>query len=320
MRMLDLTRLVVARLAFGLLTLLIVSSVIFLSVTFLPGDFAQSVLGNEAPPEAIAVLRHELGLDQPPLTRYVSWLSAMLQGNLGHSLVNQVPVMDLVSGRLANTMILAGLAAMVAVPLALTIGILAALNRNSTFDRLANILALGSISFPEFFIAYLLILVFSVELDLLPSVSKITSNTAFAEQLYRSVLPALTLTVVVTAQMMRMTRAAIVNVLSLPYIEMARLKGVSQLRVVVHHALPNAIAPIANVIAMNLAYLISGVVIVEVVFVYPGLGQLLVDSVAKRDMPVVQAACLVFAIVYIVLNLTADIVSIAANPRLLRPR
>jgi peptide/nickel transport system permease protein len=320
LRMLDLTRLVVARLAFGLLTLLIVSSVIFLSVTFLPGDFAQSVLGNEAPPEAIAVLRHELGLDQPPLTRYVSWLSAMLQGNLGHSLVNQVPVMDLVSGRLANTMILAGLAAMVAVPLALTIGILAALNRNSTFDRLANILALGSISFPEFFIAYLLILVFSVELDLLPSVSKITSNTAFAEQLYRSVLPALTLTVVVTAQMMRMTRAAIVNVLSLPYIEMARLKGVSQLRVVVHHALPNAIAPIANVIAMNLAYLISGVVIVEVVFVYPGLGQLLVDSVAKRDMPVVQAACLVFAIVYIVLNLTADIVSIAANPRLLRPR
>ena len=318
--MLDLTRLVVARLAFGLLTLLIVSSVIFLSVTFLPGDFAQSVLGNEAPPESIAVLRHELGLDQPPLTRYVSWLSAMLQGNLGHSLVNQVPVMDLVAARLANTMILAGLAAMVAVPLALTIGILAALNRNSTFDRLANILALGSISFPEFFIAYLLILVFSVELDLLPSVSKITSNTAFAEQLYRSVLPALTLTVVVTAQMMRMTRAAIVNVLSLPYIEMARLKGVSQLRVVVHHALPNAIAPIANVTAMNLAYLISGVVIVEVVFVYPGLGQLLVDSVAKRDMPVVQAACLVFAIVYIVLNLTADIVSIAANPRLLRPR
>lgn len=318
--MLDLTRLVVARLAFGLLTLLIVSSVIFLSVTFLPGDFAQSVLGNEASPEAIAVLRHELGLDQPPLTRYVSWLSAMLQGNLGHSLVNQVPVMDLVAARLANTMILAGLAAMVAVPLALTIGILAALNRNSTFDRLANILALGSISFPEFFIAYLLILVFSVELDLLPSVSKITSNTAFAEQLYRSVLPALTLTVVVTAQMMRMTRAAIVNVLSLPYIEMARLKGVSQLRVVVHHALPNAIAPIANVTAMNLAYLISGVVIVEVVFVYPGLGQLLVDSVAKRDMPVVQAACLVFAIVYIVLNLTADIVSIAANPRLLRPR
>lgn len=320
MHMVDLTRLVIVRLAFGLLTLFIVSSVIFLSVTLLPGDFAKSVLGNEAPPEAIAVLRHELGLDQPPLTRYVSWLSAMLQGNLGHSLINQVPVMDLVSARLANTMILAGLAAMVAVPLALTIGILAALNRNSIFDRLANILALGSISFPEFFIAYLLILVFAVELDLLPSVSKITSNTAFAEQLYRSVLPALTLTIVVTAQMMRMTRAAIVNLLALPYIEMARLKGVSQSRVVIHHALPNAIAPIANVIALNLAYLISGVVIVEVVFVYPGLGQLLVDSVAKRDMPVVQAACLVFAIVYIVLNLTADIVSIVANPRLLRPK
>nr|NLU60307.1 ABC transporter permease [Pseudomonas sp. BIGb0427] len=178
----------------------------------------------------------------------------------------------------------------------------------------------GAVSFPEFFVAYILILVFAVKLNWLPSISNLAPGASFAEVLERSLLPVLTLSLVVIAQMMRMTRAALINLLASPYIEMARLKGISQARIVFHHALPNALAPIINVVALNLAYLVVGVVVVEVVFVYPGLGQLLVDSVSKRDIPVVQACSLIFAATYILLNTTADVLSIASNPRLMHPK
>ena len=210
--------------------------------------------------------------------------------------------------------------AVIAVPLSLTIGVLAALYRNSMFDRVANVSTLASISSPEFFVAYVLILILSVLNPLLPSLSNIFDGMSFTERLERTLLPALTLTLVVTAHMMRMTRTAIVNLLASPYIEMARLKGLSQLVIIVFHALPNALAPIINVIALNLAYLITGVVVVEVVFVYPGIGQLFVDSVKTRDIPVVQACCLVFAAAYILLNLLADIMAILSNPRLRIPK
>ncbi|MCR9273193.1 MULTISPECIES: ABC transporter permease [Mameliella] len=326
-------KIILQRLALGLLTLFIVSIVIFAAVNMLPGDFAEAILGQGATPEAVAAIRRDLGLDQDPVTRYLQWLAGALQGDLGNSFAQanfasfvgddsgvRTTVAQQIAPRFANTMFLAGVAAAIAVPFAVTLGVLAALYRNSVFDKVANISTLTSISSPEFFLAYVLILFLAVLNPLLPSLSNIYADMGFAERLQKTLLPALTLTLVVTAHMMRMTRAAIINLLASPYIEMARLKGIKPMRVIVHHALPNALAPIINVIALNLAYLITGVVVVEVVFVYPGIGQLFVDSVKIRDIPVVQACCLIFAAAYILLNLTADILSILSNPRLRHPK
>jgi len=313
-------RIIAQRLGLGLLTLLVVSVIIFGAVELLPGDFAEERLGQAATPEAVAAIRKQLGLDQPPVTRYFQWLGAAIQGDFGVSFGNNLAVAGQIFGRFSNTLFLAVLAAAIAVPLALTIGILAALYRNSIFDRVANVGTLASISSPEFFVAYMLILFFAVLNPWLPSISNIHSGMGFWHKIESSLLPALTLTLVVTAHMMRMTRAAIINLLASPYIEMARLKGVKPLRIITHHALPNALAPIINVVALNLAYLITGVVVVEVVFVYPGVGQLFVDSVKRRDIPVVQACCLIFAAAYILLNLTADIMAILSNPRLRHPK
>lgn len=286
----------------------------------LPGDIAEAMLGQSATPETVAALRTQLGMDQMPLQRFISWFGQLLQGDLGVSLANQRPIADLISTRLGNTLLLAAFAAIVSVPIALTLGILTALYRNSWFDRVMNTMALSSVSFPEFFVAYLLILLFSIKLDWLPSMSNISPDSSISEILVSSILPVITLSLVVIAQMMRMTRAALINLLASPYIEMARLKGIRPARIIFHHALPNALAPIVNVVALNLAYLVVGVVVVEVVFVYPGLGQLLVDSVAKRDIPVVQVCCLIFAMTYISLNTLADVLAIASNPRLMHPR
>ena len=311
---------VAQRLALGLLTLFVVSLIIFLGVELLPGDLAEAILGQAASPETVAAFRRELKLDLPAHERYIDWLTSMVQGDMGKSLATQREISELIGGRLANTLYLASLAAAISVPLAVTLGILAALYRNSWFDRSINVVTLSSISFPEFFIAYILILFLAVLTGWFPSISNINDELGFWERVYRSSLPAFTLTLVVVAHMMRMTRAAIINLMASPYIEMANLKGLSGSHIIIRHALPNALAPIINVIAINLAYLVVGVVIVEVVFVYPGLGQLLVDSVSKRDIPVVQASGLIFAAAYILLNLTADVLSIMTNPRLMHPR
>ena len=307
---------IVKRLALGLLTLFVISLIIFGATELLPGDLAQNILGQSATPETVAAFRRELGLDQPAYTRYINWLLGAVQGDFGTSLANKRPIADLIATRLSNTLFLAVYAAALSVPLSLALGVLAALWRNSVFDRTANALALTSISFPEFFVAYILIFVLA-QSGFFPSMARMDPSTGFGEALYRTFLPALTLTLVVTAHMMRMTRAAIINLLASPYIEMARLKGMSPARVILKHALPNALAPIITVVALNLAYLITGVVVVEVVFVYPGLGQLMVDSVAKRDFPVVQAVALIFAAAYVLLNLTADVLSTLSNPRLI---
>lgn len=304
------------RLGLGLVTLFVISLLIFGALEMLPGDLAEEILGQSATPETVAAFRRELGLDLPAHVRYLEWLGGVVQGDFGVSLANQRPISDLIAGRLGNTLFLALFAAAIAVPLALTLGILAALFRNSLYDRAVNVFTLSSISFPEFFVAYILIF-FLAQTGMFPSISNISPGMEFTEKLHRSFLPALTLTLVVTAHMMRMTRAAIINLLASPYIEMARLKGVPPSRIILRHALPNALAPIINVIALNLAYLITGVVVVEVVFVYPGLGQLLVDSVSKRDVTVVQAASLIFAAAYVLLNLTADVLSTLSNPRLI---
>ncbi len=323
------------RLALGIVTLFVVSVLIFGAVNLLPGDFAQAILGQGATEEAIQAIREDLGLDKNPIVRYVDWLGGILKGDFGVSFAQANfssfagedaskggigSVSSQLEPRFKNTLFLAGVTAMIAVPLSLLLGIMAALYRNSVFDRFINISTLSSISSPEFFLAYVLILFLAVLNPILPSLSNIYAEMTFGDRLNKTLLPALTLTLVVMAHMMRMTRAAIINLLASPYIEMARLKGIKPARVIIFHALPNALAPIINVIALNLAYLVTGVVVVEVVFVYPGIGQLFVDSVKIRDIPVVQACCLVFAAAYILLNLTADIFSILSNPRLRHPK
>ena len=307
------------RLAAGLLTLFVISLIIFGGIELLPGDLAQEILGQSATPETVAAFRKELGLDQPAYTRYFSWLGGVVTGDFGVSLANQRPIAELIASRLGNTLFLALYAAAIAVPLSLVLGILAALYRESLYDRFVNVFTLSSISFPEFFVAYILIF-WMAQSGWFPSISNISPGMDFSEKVYRTFLPALTLTLVVTAHMMRMTRASIINLLASPYIEMARLKGVPPRTIIVRHALPNALAPIINVIALNLAYLITGVVVVEVVFVYPGLGQLMVDSVSKRDVTVVQASALIFATAFVLLNLTADVLSTLSNPRLIHKR
>ena len=313
-------KMIAQRLGLGLITLLVVSLIIFLGVELLPGDLAEAILGQAATEETVAAFRRELKLDLPAHERYIEWLFGILQGDMGKSLANQRQISELIGVRLGNTLFLAAVAAVISVPLAVTLGVLAALYRNSIYDRTVNVVTLTSISFPEFFVAYILILFLAVKAGIFPSISNVSPDTEFWDRVYRVALPALTLTLVVIAHMMRMTRAAIINLLASPYIEMANLKGMPRSRIIVKHALPNAWAPIINVIVINLAYLVVGVVVVEVVFVYPGLGQLLVDSVSKRDIPVVQAASLIFAATYIILNLTADILSILTNPRLLHPK
>jgi len=313
-------KVIAQRIALGILTLFTISLLITFGVEVLPGDLADSILGQGATPETVKVFRAELGLDKPAYLRYLDWLGGILSGDLGVSLASKREISELVGIRLANTIFLGGFAAAVAVPLSLFLGILAALFRNSFYDRAINTFTLTTISFPEFFVSYILILFFAIKLGWFPGISNISTELSFGEKLYRSLLPAATLTLVVVAHMMRMTRAAIINLLASPYIEMARLKGIKPMRIILRHALPNALAPIVNVIALNLAYLVVGVVIVEVVFVYPGLGQLMVDSVSKRDIPVVQACSMIFASVYILLNLLADIISIVTNPRILHPR
>ncbi len=300
----------------SLITIFIISVIIFIGVELLPGDVAETVLGQSATPETVAAFRKELKLDLPPHTRYSEWLKDFVHGDFGNSLANGRPVSELIGWRLSNTLFLALSTAMIAVPLAIFLGMLAAFYRNTFFDKLISTTTLSFISFPEFFIAYILISLLSVKLNLFPSLSIIDKHMGFGSKIYAILLPSLTLTCVVTAHMMRQTRAAIINVLASAYIEMAQIKGIKRLRIIYHHAFPNSLSPVINVVAVNLAYLVVGVVIVEVVFVYPGLGQLLVDSVAKRDLPVVQASGLIFAIAYIFLNLAADVLSMLSNPKL----
>lgn len=308
------------RTGFALLTLFAISILIFAGLEALPGDTAQAILGQGATEENLEALRKELKLDLPLHIRYAAWLGDLAQGELGNSLSNGRPVASMIGWRFENTLTLAFSAAVVSIPLAIILGLICALYQNSWLDKFLSTSTLSAISLPEFFVAYLLIVVFVVQFELFPSVAVLRPDMAFSELVSVLVLPCLTLTLVVLAHMMRMTRAAIIGILSSPYIEMARLKGVRRAKIIFYHALPNALAPIINVVVMDLAWLVVGVVVVEVVFVYPGLGQLLVDSVSKRDIPVVQASGLIFACTYIFLNLTADVLSILSNPKLRHPK
>jgi peptide/nickel transport system permease protein len=313
-------KLVAQRLALGLILLFAVSALIFLGVEALPGDTAQAILGQQATELALANLREKMQLGDPAFVRYFRWLGGILQGDLGTALSNGQDIATSIGQRLGNTLFLAFWAAIIAVPLAIVLGLIAARYVGRWPDKLISAVTLTTISLPEFVLGYLLIFFLAVKWQWLPSAAMIFDGMGLWEQLYAIALPVLVLVLVVVAHMMRMTRAAILNVMQSAYIETAELKGLSPMAVIARHAFPNAIAPVVNVVMLNLAYLVVGVVVVEVVFVYPGMGQYLVDHVTKRDLPVVQASGLIFAAVYIGLNIFADVVSILANPRLRHPK
>jgi len=314
-----LARLLAARLASGVLTLLIVSLLVFLATEMLPGDVAQAVLGQSATPDAVAALRAAMHLDQPGWLRYLLWLRGLLTLDLGRSLVNGLPVASLIGSRLPNSLLLAGLTALVAVPVALLLGITAAVWRGTAYDRVVGVLTVSAVSVPEFLVATLAVLVFAVRLHWLPAMFYGLDLRSPGHMLLVFAMPVATLSFVVVAQIARMTRAALTNVLDSSYIEMAVLKGVRPLRLVLRHALPNALGPIVNAVALSVSFLLGGVIIVETIFNYPGLAKLMVDGVSTRDMPLVQACAMIFCAAYLLLVLLADLLAILANPRLRHP-
>ncbi len=311
---------VLRRLGLGIITLWVVSVLVFTGTEILPGDVAEAILGQSATPEAVAAIRDQLQLDRPAVVRYADWLTDLLRGDLGVSLAANMEISDMISGRFKNTLVLASLTAALSVPLALAMGLAAAMFPGGRVDRLVTISTLFLLSVPEFFIAATLVLVFAVHLQWLPAITYMTEYESIWQLMESLALPILTLTTSVVAHMARMTRAAIINVMTSPYIEMAILKGVPRGRIVLRHALFNAVGPVVNVIALNLAYLVSGVVIVETVFAYPGLAKLMVDAVSRRDMPLVQACAMIFCTAYILFILIADVLAILANPRLRQPK
>ena len=309
-------RLIAGRVAMALLSLLAVSAIVFAITALLPGDAAQEQLGQEATPEALAALRAQMGLTRSGPERYWQWLSGMLQGNPGQSVVSGAPVAELIRSRLPNSLLLAAVTAGLAVPLALALGILSAVWRGSWFDRTASMGAVAVVSVPEFLVATFAVLIFAVHLRWLPALSYASDITSVGQMLRSFAMPVLSLSCVIVAQMMRMTRAAVIDQLRAPYIEMVLLKGASPTRMVLAHALPNAIGPIANAVALSLSYLLGGVIIVETIFNYPGIAKLMVDGVAQRDMPLVQTCAMIFSVAYLILVTLADLCGIVANPRL----
>ncbi len=308
--------LIIRRLIFGAVTLWLLSVFIFAATEVLPGDVASAILGRSATEALKEQIRSQLGLDRPAVVRYVEWLGGTFSGDLGTSLASGRPVAELINDRIVPTLVLAGMAMAVALPLGVGAGIFAASFPGSRFEKAISLVGLVAVSLPEYFVGALLVIVFALELRLLPAISYSPDFSTLSGLVRALTLPVLTMTAAIFAHMSRLTRAAMTDVLRSTYIEMAILKGVSRRRLVFLHTLPNALGPIANVVALSVGYMFGGVILVEVVFAYPGLARLMVDAVSARDIPLVQATTLLFAGSYIVINLAADIVAVLANPRL----
>ncbi|MDX7950549.1 ABC transporter permease [Lichenihabitans sp. Uapishka_5] len=304
------------RILFSVVTLLIVSVAVFFATAMLPGDTATILLGQAATPEAVAGLRKAMHLDDPAAFRYLHWSFGLLRGDFGRSYANDLPIAQLVGGRLANSLKLAAVTTAFSVPLALLLGITSAMFRGTAYDRSVTFLTIALISVPEFMVATAAVLVFSVYLHWLPALAFANEITTVGQLLRVFAMPVITLTCVVAAQMIRMTRAAVISTLASPYAEMALLKGASRQRIVLRHALPNALGPIVNAMALSLSYLLGGVIIVETIFNYPGIAKLMVDAVATRDLPLIQTCAMIFCVGFLILTTLADIVALVANPRL----
>ncbi|MBB3383289.1 MULTISPECIES: ABC transporter permease [unclassified Rhizobium] len=312
----EVSNLILNRLFITIITLLIVSFAVFFATSMLPGDTASILLGQAATPEAVAGLRKAMHLDEPAILRFLEWLLGLIRGDLGTSYANNMPVAELIGRRLVATLELAAITTLVSVPLALLLGITSAMLRGSYYDRIVTIISIGVISVPEFMVATLAVLLFAVYLRWLPALSSISQVHTVFDLLKIYAMPVITLTFVISAQMIRMTRAALIETLKTPYVEMALLKGASRGRMVFRHALPNALGPIVNAIALSLSYLVGGVIIVETIFNYPGIAKLMVDAVATRDLPLIQSCAMIFCVGYLLLITVADIVAILSNPRL----
>ena len=309
-------KLVLSRIATGLLTLLAVSFIIFVATEILPGDVAARALGRFATEEAKQIFRQQLHLDRPVPERYVIWLSGIVQGHLGKSIVNQIDVGDVVGPKLAHTLILATYALALYVPLSLALATCAAVFRDRPLDAAISLFTLVGLSVPEFALATILLIAFAVTFPIFPVLSVIATAKSVPDLIRTLTLPAVTLAIAMSVYAIRMLRDNLIEVLDSEYVRMATLKGVPRYRVVLWHALPNALGPALNVTALNLAYLIGVVVVVERVFSYDGIGSLLVESVFLRDAPLIEVTALVVSAVYILANLLADVMAIVLNPRL----
>ena len=309
-------RMLAARILLSLLTLLLVSVIIFGIIEVLPGDVATRILGRDATPEAIATLREKLNLDDPAITRYFNWLTGMVQGDFGNALTSSRPISEILAPRLYNTLLLSIYAFLIYIPLSLIPALIQASRRDGEIDHAISVVNLVFLSIPDFLLGTLLLVLFSVALPFLPAVSRVDGDSSAIQYLRAMTLPAITLAIAMAIAAVRMLRDNLIEVLDSEYVRMAELKGLPPRAVLLRHALPNALIPTLNITAINLGYLIGGVVIVEKVFSYPGFGSLLVDALQYRDIPLIEATVLIAAAVYVAANLLADLGAILLNPRL----
>lgn len=308
--------LIIRRLLFALITLVLVSLIVFVAVEALPGDMAEAYLGRDATPESLAALRDEFDLNRPSYQRYISWLGGVVQGDLGDSLVRRSPITDVIGNRLRNTIVLAIAASIVGIPISILLGVFAGLTRDKWPDVVMSTIAIFGMTLPEFVTGTILIFIFAIRLNWFPAITAIPTDAPVSELLPNITLPVLTLTAVMVAHILRLVRTSMIDVMISDYVQMARLKGVPAWRIVFRHALPNAMLPTINIVALTIAWLLGGVVIIESVFNYPGIGTLMINAISDRDLALVQAIALILAAVYVFVNMIADLLTLLLNPRL----
>ena len=304
------------RIFLAFVTLFIISLIVFMGVEALPGDTATAYLGQSATPESLAALREEFGLNAPVHERYLNWLGGFLQGDLGDSMSKKKPVTELIGNRFRNTVVLATAAALIGIPLAIVLGVIAGLTRDKWPDVFVSTTSIVGMTLPGFVTATILIYFFAIRLEWFPAITLVPSNVPVVELLPNIVLPIITLTLIMVAHILRLVRTNIIDVLTSDYVQMAKLKGVPHWSIVFKHALPNAMLPTINVVALTLAWLLGGVAIIETVFNYPGIGQLMITAITDRDFALVQGIAIILAVIYIALNLIADVLSMILNPKL----
>jgi len=308
--------LVVRRLLLALVTLFIISLIVFLGVEALPGDSATGYLGQFATPESLAALRDEFGLNDPIHVRYFNWLGDILRGDLGTSMVKRKPVAELIGNRFRNTVVLTVASALVGIPLAIILGVIAGLMRDKWLDVVISTTSIITMTLPGFVTATILIFIFAIRLEWFPAIILLPTDVPVIELLPNIVLPVITLTLIMVAHILRLVRTNMIDVMVSEYVQMARLKGVPAMQIVFKHALPNAMLPTINVVALTLAWLVGGVAIIETVFNFPGIGKLLIGAITDRDFALVQGIAIILSGIYIALNLIADLLSLVLNPKL----
>lgn len=308
--------LIIRRLFLAVLTLLFISVIIFFGIEALPGDAATAYLGQAATPDSLAALREEFGLNDSPLDRYLDWLRGIVKGDFGIAMARRKPVSELIGNRFRNTVVLTIAASVVGIPLAIILGVVAGLTRDKWPDVVISTIAILGMTLPGFVTATVLVFVFAIRLKWFPAVALVASDAPVSELLPNIVLPVITLTFVMVAHILRLARTNMIDVMVSEYVQMARLKGIPAWRIIFLHALPNAMLPTINVVALTIAWLLGGVAIIETVFNYPGIGKLMVNAIGDRDMPLIQGIAIVLSGMYIVVNLLADLTSLMLNPRL----